>query len=318
MHIRDLMTDIDAVSWEALLICRGVLLDVRPYQLGCGASGHLPSAGGQSPNVPLPPAAPLVEAPAVSCRAAAQPAAKSPTEVLGSRQQQHEPAHATALPQRLGASHGGSHQTPLTAARPPPAATTPPEQTPKQSRQSSATSERTPEAAPQQPWPHEAAAKLMTPNLLYSPSSAASAAAAATSPARQQEDEDADRQPGCGEHWRRALGNITNRRGPRGKRRDSKQQPAPPQPELFTPLASGAASQLNNSPSTVGRGSYSLLPAAPHAQALAAQQTAFPEPEKWRAAAARSQPLQPVLHSREEMTPGSRMHLSRASRSIQC
>jgi hypothetical protein len=66
---------------------RGVLLDVRPYQLGCGTAAHLPSAGRQPLASPPTPATQPAEA-AVSCSTTTEPASKSPAAVLVSQQLQ--------------------------------------------------------------------------------------------------------------------------------------------------------------------------------------------------------------------------------------
>lgn len=164
------------------------------------------------------------------------------------------------------------------------------------------------------PSPHAATAVQMTPNLLWSPASAASAAATASSPAAPEQ-EAPDRQPGCGEHWRRALGNITNRRRPRGKRRD-KQQSALAQPQ-FTEHHLGPQQQDPKQ-----HIEHSALPAHPKQAPLQAQRShgdrhsaaredeqptqhaPVPEPEQGRAATS-MRPLQPLEWCQDDMTtPG--------------
>jgi hypothetical protein len=73
-----------------LLLHRGTLQDVRPYQLGCGTAAHLLSAGLQA--LPLPPS-PVMQAagrPAVACSTAAEPSAQPRPIVLDSQHPQLE------------------------------------------------------------------------------------------------------------------------------------------------------------------------------------------------------------------------------------
>jgi hypothetical protein len=275
-----------------LLLHRGALQDVRPYQLGCGTAAHLLSAGLQA--LPLPPS-PVMQAagtPAVACSTAAEPSAQPPPIVLDS---QH-PQLVCQLLYRSG--------------RCPPTAATP---------------------AARSPGAH-AQAELMSGSAWRADSLQATRTGAPAS----QEDADNGRQPGCAgtpdrmqqtllnavcsytrkcsllvvaailkarqehwlsaEHWRRALGNITNRRRPHRKQRISKEQLAMPQLQLLSPAANDAdeAHQYCSPQRSCSK----------DAASDSVQHITLPAPERPRAAAGSLQPLQPVGHSRESMTPG--------------
>ena len=92
------------------LFHRGVLLDVRPYQLGCGAAAHLLSAGLWGLPLPMSPAMQAAGPPAAACRTAAKPAAQPPPTVLDN--QDHQPGQQVA-----GFLHR-SGRSPSTAATP--------------------------------------------------------------------------------------------------------------------------------------------------------------------------------------------------------
>lgn len=71
-----------------LLLHRGALQDVRPYQLGCGTAAHLLSAGLQAPPLPPSPVTQAAGTPAVACSTAAEPSAQPPPIVLDSQHPQ--------------------------------------------------------------------------------------------------------------------------------------------------------------------------------------------------------------------------------------